>query len=83
MQKKGVLCERFFRSYRICFVTAVLCARISSGNETGEGKKLYIAKCQICHGIKGDGDGSAAAYLASKPGACSNPKLGLFDHYEW
>ena len=42
-------------------------ARSNGGNEYGEGKNLYTSKCQICHGIKGDGNGPAAFALSPKP----------------
>jgi len=47
--------------------TAVLWTSISSGDEGTQGKTLYEDKCVICHGTKGDGNGSAAAFLNSKP----------------
>lgn len=32
-----------------------------------DGKILYLAHCQQCHGLTGKGDGSASAYLARRP----------------
>ena len=58
----------------IFLVTAVLWIGISSG-EDDKGKQLYTAKCQLCHGIKGDGNGRAAAYLGSKPADFTDPKF--------
>ena len=46
---------------------------ISSGSEQDKGKELYDGKCQVCHGIKGDGKGSAAAFLCSSPSDFTNP----------
>ena len=34
---------------------------------TAEGKKIYDANCSICHGMKGMGDGVAAAGLSKPP----------------
>ena len=34
---------------------------------TAEGKKIYDANCAICHGMKGMGDGVAAAGLSKPP----------------
>lgn len=34
---------------------------------TAAGKTLFETHCQMCHGIEGRGDGSAAASLGSKP----------------
>ena len=48
-------------------ITAVLWTTISSADEGAKGKVLYGEKCVICHGIKGDGKGSAAAFLNSSP----------------
>ncbi len=36
--------------------------------ESEMGKSLYQSKCQMCHGVKGDGNGVAAASLNPKPG---------------
>jgi mono/diheme cytochrome c family protein len=32
-----------------------------------EGKTVYLAHCQQCHGLEGKGDGSASAYLMRRP----------------
>lgn len=32
-----------------------------------DGRKLYLAHCQQCHGPEGKGDGSASAYLVRRP----------------
>jgi len=58
----------------ILFVAAVLWAGISMG-EDDKGKMLYTSKCQLCHGIKGDGNGRAASYLGSKPADFTDPKF--------
>ena len=34
---------------------------------TAEGKKLYAQRCAVCHGVKGKGDGIAAAGLHPRP----------------
>ena len=58
----------------ILFVAAVLWTGISAG-EDAKGKMLYTSKCQLCHGIKGDGKGRGAAYLGSKPADFTDPKF--------
>jgi mono/diheme cytochrome c family protein len=45
----------------------LLNARSNAGSEYDEGKDLYTSNCQICHGIKGDGNGPAAFSLSPKP----------------
>jgi cytochrome c5 len=50
----------------ICFMTVVLWIGTSIGAEDN-GKDLYASKCQLCHGVKGNGKGSAAAYLGAQP----------------
>ncbi len=52
----------------------------SGGNEArGEdyekGKALFIDKCQLCHGPKGDGEGLAAAAYNPKPANFTEPKF--------
>ncbi len=58
----------------IFLVSAVIWTGISAG-EDAKGKMLYTSKCQLCHGIKGDGKGQAAAYLGSKPADFTDPKF--------
>lgn len=40
-----------------------------------QGKMLFGAACEPCHGPTGKGDGPAAAALERKPGNLSDPKL--------
>ena len=46
---------------------------MAAGDELTEGQSLYAAKCQICHGANGRGDGPAAAALNPKPADFTNP----------
>ncbi|MDR4496793.1 MAG: ethylbenzene dehydrogenase-related protein [Candidatus Scalindua sp.] len=55
--------SQLFRTYK-----KEVSSKISETNEAIEaGKKLYEKKCYYCHGIKGDGKGSAALRLDPKP----------------
>jgi mono/diheme cytochrome c family protein len=38
-----------------------------------EGRAIYVAKCQACHGAEGRGDGPAARALPKKPKDLSSP----------
>ncbi|MFM2225408.1 MAG: hypothetical protein RJA07_1610 [Bacteroidota bacterium] len=40
-----------------------------------EGKKLYDQNCSPCHGMKGKGDGAAAAGLTIKPANHTSPEI--------
>jgi mono/diheme cytochrome c family protein len=42
-------------------------------NEYAQGKNLYVSKCQICHGITGEGNGPAAFALSPKPQNFTDP----------
>ena len=57
------------------FLMTVVWAGLSAGSEEDTGKSLYAGKCQICHGIKGDGKGSAAAYLGTQPADFTDSKF--------
>jgi mono/diheme cytochrome c family protein len=59
------------------FLMTVVWAGFSAGSEEDTGKDLYLytGKCQICHGIKGDGKGSAAAYLGTQPANFTDSKF--------
>ena len=48
-------------------------ARSNADSEYAEGKNLYGSKCQICHGIKGEGNGPAAFALSPKPQNFTDP----------
>ena len=68
--------QRFSVCAAACiFLMSVLWAGVSAGSEEDTGKKLYTSKCQICHGVKGDGKGSAAAYLNVQPADFTSPKF--------
>lgn len=40
---------------------------LAAGDQLATGQSLYDAKCRICHGANGRGDGPAAAALNPKP----------------
>ena len=44
-------------------------------DELATGRNLYNAKCQICHGANGRGDGPAASALNPKPRDFANPEF--------
>jgi mono/diheme cytochrome c family protein len=54
----------------------------AAGDELAEGKSLYAAKCQMCHGASGQGDGPAAAALNPKPANFANPAFWQNDARE-
>jgi mono/diheme cytochrome c family protein len=63
-------------SAAVCiFLMTVVWAGISAGSQEDTGKNLYNSKCQICHGVKGDGKGSAATYLSTQPADFTSPKF--------
>ena len=42
-------------------------ARLALAEPIEEGRSLYVAKCQACHGPEGKGDGPAARALPKPP----------------
>ena len=48
-------------------------AGIAAGDELATGRALYEAKCQLCHGADGRGNGPAAAVFNPKPRDFTNP----------
>ncbi len=48
-------------------LVTVASARGADDNPFDQGKRLYVDKCQICHGVKGNGDGPAAAAFSPQP----------------
>lgn len=40
---------------------------VAGGDEVAAGKAIYVARCALCHGPEGKGDGPAAAGLNPKP----------------
>ena len=59
----------------VVFGTGFLFADSSEVGEYEQGKNLYDNKCQLCHGIKGDGNGPAGSFLSPKPTDFTNPKF--------
>ena len=55
--------------------TALFLTKTAKADEYVQGKKLYIDKCQLCHGGKGDGNGPAGAGLSPKPADFTDPKF--------
>lgn len=53
--------------YRAAQVAAVSVAVPDTPRTEAEGMRIYNANCEGCHGIKGDGNGPAAAALKPKP----------------
>ncbi len=43
--------------------------------EYNQGKKLYSKNCEICHGMKGDGNGPASASFSPRPADFTSPKF--------
>ena len=72
--------KRILTIAAICLVF-VLFAGLSSPAEEVQGKDLYMQKCQLCHGKDGDGKGSAATFLGSKPADFTDAKFWK-DHSE-
>ena len=50
-------------------------AGMAAGDNLATGESLYEAKCQICHGVNGNGDGPAATALNPKPRDFNNPEF--------
>lgn len=62
------------------FVSCLAVSAISSNAFAGDvknGKKVYDQNCAACHGVKGKGDGLAAAALKPKP---NNFAKGVFKY---
>jgi mono/diheme cytochrome c family protein len=56
----------------IFLLTVSLGVSGADADELEEGKNLYAAKCQMCHGANGRGDGPAGAALDPKPADFTN-----------
>ncbi len=48
-------------------ITTWLLLTLSATAGPDEGRAIYVAKCQACHGAEGRGDGPAARALPKKP----------------
>lgn len=57
----------------VVFLIVLGMAGMAAGDDLATGASLYEAKCQICHGANGRGDGPAAAALNPKPRDFTNP----------
>jgi mono/diheme cytochrome c family protein len=49
--------------------------RSAFADDSSRGKTIYEGKCQICHGIKGDGKGPASAAFHPQPTDFTNPNF--------
>ncbi len=59
----------------LLLTTSLSLLQTARADEYALGKKLYTDKCQICHGVKGDGNGPAGATLSPKPANFTDPKF--------
>lgn len=61
--------KRMVLSMGIGLFVLVIVASVqgTDDNPFDQGKHLYTQKCQICHGVKGNGDGPAAAAFSPGP----------------
>jgi mono/diheme cytochrome c family protein len=59
----------------IFLLTGFLRVPGADGDELQRGKDLYAAKCLICHGANGRGDGPAAAAFTPKPANFTSPSF--------
>jgi high-affinity iron transporter len=48
-------------------VLLALLTLVAHADDLEEGKSIYVARCQSCHGATGRGDGPASAAFAKKP----------------
>ena len=48
-------------------ITVLLALMLPANAAEGDGRAIYVAKCQACHGTAGRGDGPAARALPKKP----------------
>lgn len=64
-----------------CLVVSLTLGIVSLGvrgvraDENNRGKSIYEDKCQMCHGIKGDGKGPASAAFHPQPTDFTNPNF--------
>ena len=58
-----------------CMFLIAVWVGMAAGSEEDTGKNLYESKCQLCHGTKGDGKGSASAYLGTQPANFTDPEF--------
>ena len=61
-------------------LVAVASARGGDDKRTNDGKRLYSQKCQLCHGLQGNGDGPAAA--AFSPGPADFATSSFWQRYD-
>ena len=67
-----ILTQRWAGSLMILLIISGL-SGMAAGDELATGQSLYDAKCQICHGANGHGDGPAASALNPKPRNFTDP----------
>jgi mono/diheme cytochrome c family protein len=71
----------FMKNVFLCLVVSLTLGIVSPwvrgvfADEYNRGKSIYEDKCQICHGIKGKGDGPASAAFKPRPTDFTNPNF--------
>jgi cytochrome c5 len=58
----------------------LLCAMSNAAENFEKGKKLYEAKCQLCHGVKGDGKGPIGDSFTPSPRDFTKPDFWKGDY---
>jgi len=61
-------------------LVTVSAARGADDNPSDQGKRLYEQKCQLCHGVNGNGDGPAAT--AFSPGPADFATSSFWQRYD-
>jgi len=78
MEKKG---GDGVQKIMVLVTLAIICGaswlgvKDTRGEDYERGKALFNEKCQLCHGLKGDRNGPAAAAYSPKPANFTDPKF--------
>jgi cytochrome c5 len=71
----------FMKNLFLCLVVSLTLGifspwvRSAFADDLSRGKTIYEGKCQICHGIKGDGKGPASRAFHPEPTDFTNPNF--------
>ena len=64
-----------FLLFILCCGAVLLPKAAAADDHIAEGKHLYRQKCQICHGVKGNGEGPAHAAFYPHPTNFTTPEF--------